>query len=84
MSTYRRYQDARDAAWRALLRLRLAEGVPSAVASRFGWTEPLEALVSQGVVKSTANGYALTERGTEVCDAVMSELATCQSATRYL
>ena len=73
-----------DALERALLGLRTADGLDLArvasawplLASRLDvWRSRLEALVPLGILASPAPGrYVPTDRGFEVCDAVMAEL----------
>ena len=65
-----------DARERAMFRLRLAEGMPAAIAERFGWTAKLASLAGLGIVRLANGNYSLTMRGTEVCDAAMAELAS--------
>ena len=62
----------RDALERRLFRLRTREGLD---ASGYpAWTEPLAAAVREGLLTREGETYRLTERGTEVCDAILAEL----------
>lgn len=72
-----------DAVERVIFRLRLAEGIDwkrdincnpllQDIAPR--WEKVLTSLVPHGIVRRTPQGYALTKRGREVCDAVLAEL----------
>lgn len=73
-----------DAFERATLALRTADGLDlSDLARRFPslaprlprWRERLDALVAPGILRHVPPGlYRLTDRGFEVCDAVMAEL----------
>ena len=73
-----------DALERALFALRMAEGIDlAAVSQRWpilaprlaAWREELRALVRQGIaLEEPEDRFALTERGFEVCDAVVSSL----------
>jgi len=72
-----------DARERALFALRLVEGIdPDGVSARWPvlravvphWRATLAAYVPHGLVRRTATGFALTERGFEVCDAILAEL----------
>ena len=73
-----------DARERAVFALRLAEGIDvGVVATRWpvlapclpGWRGELESLVPHGIARQVApDRFALTDRGLEVCDAVISSL----------
>ena len=73
-----------DALERALFALRMAEGIDLAdVARRWpilahrqvAWQKELRALVREGIAREeSADRFALTDRGFEVCDAVISSL----------
>ena len=73
-----------DALERALFALRMTEGIdlvgvarrwPILAPRQESWREELCALVRQGIVREQPNGrLALTDRGFEVCDAVISSL----------
>ena len=80
-----------DALERARFALRMAEGIDLAVtdrrwpllaARRGAWRDELQALVPHGIVR--ANGqdrFALTNRGFEVCDAVISAIMSAGQET---
>lgn len=73
-----------DARERAVFALRLAEGMdlgetarrwPVLAALMPAWRRELEALVPHGIVRRTREGrFVLTDRGFEVCDAVIASL----------
>lgn len=75
---------ADDARERAVFALRLAEGIDvGVVATRWpvlapclpGWRGELESLVPHGIARQVApDRFTLTDRGLEVCDAVISSL----------
>jgi oxygen-independent coproporphyrinogen-3 oxidase len=59
---------------RTLFRLRTREGIDTAKFPE--WREPLDRLEDEGlVVRLSEHVYRLTERGTEVCDSILAELA---------
>lgn len=74
-----------DALERALFTLRMAEGMDlDEMAGRWpilgsrmeGWRNELESLVPHGIAKNVSGSrFVLTDRGYEVCDAVISRLA---------
>jgi hypothetical protein len=77
--------DVQDALERALFRLRTREGLDlvfvenayPVLASRLPeWKAKLLSLVDAGILSNAGgkNVFALSGRGTEVCDAVLSEL----------
>ena len=65
---------AEDLKERTIFRLRTREGLD---ASRFPeWIPPLERFVAEGLLVKPGEGsiYRLTERGTEVCDAILEDI----------
>ena len=57
---------------RTIFRLRTREGLD---ASRFPeWRETLDRFVAEGLLTRSSTVYFLTERGTEVCDAILAEI----------
>ncbi|MBQ3747820.1 MAG: hypothetical protein II863_10495, partial [Kiritimatiellae bacterium] len=58
---------------RTLFRLRTRDGIDS---SRFSeWRPTLDRFVAEGLLTKIGESvYRLTERGTEVCDAILEEL----------
>ena len=64
-----------DETERRLFRLRTLEGLPVEVAHGAGWREALGKFASEGLVVADGAAYRLTERGTEVCDSILAELA---------
>jgi len=62
----------RDALERRLFRLRTREGLDATGYAE--WTQPLSAAVREGLLTQEGEIYRLTERGTEVCDAILSDL----------
>ena len=65
---------AEDLKERTIFRLRTREGLD---ASRFPeWIPPLERFVAEGLLVKSGEGsiYRLTERGTEVCDAILEDI----------
>lgn len=58
---------------RRLFALRTAEGLDTA--GRDGWAETLDGFAGCGLVVKDGSVYRLTERGTEVCDSILAELA---------
>ena len=66
---------AADEKERRLFRLRTLEGLPVEVAHGAGWREALGKFASEGLVVADGAAYRLTERGTEVCDSILAELA---------
>lgn len=64
--------EAEDLKERTIFRLRTREGLD---ASRFpGWRETLDRFVAEGLLTRSSDVYSLTERGTEVCDAILAEI----------
>ena len=64
--------EAEDLKERTIFRLRTREGLD---ASRFPeWRETLDRFVAEGLLTRSSDVYSLTERGTEVCDAILAEI----------
>ena len=64
--------EAEDMKERTIFRLRTREGLD---ASRFPeWRETLDRFVAEGLLTRSSDVYSLTERGTEVCDAILAEI----------
>ncbi len=57
---------------RTLFRLRTREGLDATAHPE--WREPLNAAVDEGLLTRCGTLYRLTPRGTEVCDAILTEL----------
>ena len=80
-----------DALERALFTLRMAEGIdlgatarrwPILAARRAAWRKELRALVPHGIVREAGyDRFALTDRGFEVCDAVISAIMSAGQET---
>ena len=80
-----------DALERALFALRMAEGIdlawterrwPVLGARRAAWRDELQALVPHGIVRTDGRDrFALTDRGFEVCDAVISAIMSAGQET---
>ena len=62
-----------DRSERALFRLRLREGIPGREV-RPEWRKQFESLEKLGIAERTGDGWRLTARGWEVCDAVLERL----------
>lgn len=61
-----------DFAERRIFRLRTREGLDAS--DRPEWRIALDRFVSEGLLSRNGTTYRLTRRGTEVCDAILSEL----------
>ena len=61
-----------DFAERRIFRLRTREGIDAS--DRPEWRIALDRFVSEGLLSRDGTTYRLTRRGTEVCDAILSEL----------
>jgi len=58
---------------RSLFRLRTREGIDASAFPQ--WTATLDKFTDEALLEKTGTVYRLTERGTEVCDTILSELA---------
>ncbi len=57
---------------RSLFRLRTREGIDASAFPQ--WTATLDKFTDEALLERTGTVYRLTERGTEVCDTILSEL----------
>ena len=65
--------EAFDEKERRLFRLRTREGLDTS--GHPEWRQVLSRLADEGLLSQNGDVYLLTPRGTEVCDAILAELA---------